>query len=170
MLQSLLADRFQLKIRHETRQLPVYALEMTRKDRKPGPGLVEAKAGACLPADPADPLAIDRDRLCGNWAPGPDGLMLVSGQISSLTGPLSRLMGRKVIDKTGLANNFDIHLEWSPDDFLAIRNPNGAPPPGDDNEPSIFAAFRDKLGITFRAEKGPVEILVIERAARPAGN
>jgi uncharacterized protein (TIGR03435 family) len=170
MLQALLDDRFHMTIRRDTRQLPVYAMTMARKDRKPGPGLVEAKAGGCLPPDPADPFAVDPERLCGNFELGPDGLTLVSAQIGSLAGPLSRLLGRKVIDRTGLAKNFDIHLEWSPDEFLAMRAPNGPPPAGDTNGPSVFAAFRDRLGIAFRAEKGPVEILVIQGAARPTAD
>jgi uncharacterized protein (TIGR03435 family) len=171
MLQSLLTERFHMTIRRETRQLPTYALVMARKDRKPGPALVEAKAGSCQQADPTDPLAVDPDRLCGNWELGPEGLGLVSGHIGSLTGPLTRLLGRKVVDKTGLTRNYDVHLEWSPDDFLAMRAPAGAPlPPGDGSGPSVFAVFRDQLGIAFQAEKGPVEILVIQRAEKPAAN
>lgn len=169
MVQTLLADRFQLKIQRETRQLPVYALEMARKDRKPGPGLIESKAGSCVQPDPTDPFSVDPERLCGNWELGPDGLTLVSAQIGTLTGPLSRLLGRKVVDRTRLTKNFNVHLEWTPDEFLAMKLPDGLRPEGA-RGPSVYAVFRDQLGITFRTEKGPVEILVIQRAEKPSAN
>jgi uncharacterized protein (TIGR03435 family) len=49
MLQALLADRFQLAFRRETRQLPVFALVLARKDGKLGPRLTPSKEGACTP-------------------------------------------------------------------------------------------------------------------------
>jgi uncharacterized protein (TIGR03435 family) len=107
-------------------------------------------------------------RLCGAFSLGPDGLTLVSGSIASLTPRLSRLLGRTVIDKTGLKRNFDISIEWSPDEMLAMQPANQGPV--DNIGPSIFAVFRQDLGLDFKAEKGPVEILVIQRAEKPSDN
>jgi uncharacterized protein (TIGR03435 family) len=73
-----------------------------------------------------------------------------------------------VIDKTGLARNFDIHIEWSPDEMLAMQPANWGRV--DDIGPSMFMIFRQGLGLDFKAEKGPVDILVIERAEMPSGN
>ena len=168
MLQALLADRFQLAFRRETRQLPVFALVLARKDGKLGPRLTPSKEGACTPFDPAKPFAVDNMRLCGAFSLGPDGLTLVSGSIASLTPRLSRLLGRTVIDKTGLKRNFDISIEWSPDEMLAMQPANQGPV--DNIGPSIFAVFRQDLGLDFKAEKGPVEILVIQRAEKPSDN
>ena len=168
MLQALLADRFQLAFRRETRQLPVFALVLARKDGKLGPPLTPSKEGACTPFDPVKPFAVDNMRLCGAFSLGPDGLTLVSGSIASLTPRLSRLLGRTVIDKTGLKRNFDISIEWSPDEMLAMQPANQGPV--DNIGPSIFAVFRQDLGLDFKAEKGPVEILVIQRAEKPSDN
>jgi uncharacterized protein (TIGR03435 family) len=168
MLQALLADRFQLAIRREIRQLPVLSLVLARKDGKLGPRLIPSKEGACTPFDPVKPFAVDTMRLCGAFLLGTDGLTLVSGSIGSLTPQLSRLLGRTVIDKTGLTRNFDIRIEWSLDEMSATQPANREPV--DSIGPSIFAAFRQDLGLDFKAETGPVEILVIERAEKPSDN
>ena len=168
MLQSLLADRFHLILGRETRQLPVYALVVAGKGGKPGPKLVPSKKGACTAPDPVNPFAVDPMRLCGHFDLGPDGLTLVSAPLSSLTPRLSRLLGRTVIDKTGLGQNFDISVEWSPDESLAMQPPNGAP--SDTGGPSIFTVFRKELGLDFKAEKGPVDMFLIQRAEKPAAD
>ncbi len=168
-LQSLLADRFGLVIRREVKQLPVYALVMARKDGKPGPRLIESKQGACIEPDPANPFAVDQERLCGNFELGPEGVTLVSAPIATLSPLLSRVLGRTVLDKTGLTKNFDISIEWTRDQAIAMQPPpNGGPP--DSAGPSIFTVFREQLGLAFRAQKGPVEIFEIERAQKPSGN
>jgi uncharacterized protein (TIGR03435 family) len=168
MLQALLADRFQLAFRRETRQLPVFALVLAKKDGKLGPRLTPSKEGVCKAFDPTKPFAVDNMRLCGAFSLGPDGLTLVSGSIASLTPRLSRLLGRMVIDKTGLTRNFDINIEWSPDETFAMQSANEGH--GDNIGPSIFTVFRQDLGLDFKAEKGPVDILVIQRAELPSGN
>jgi uncharacterized protein (TIGR03435 family) len=169
MLQSLLADRFRVVVRREVKELPVYALVVARKDRKTGPRLIESKKGGCTEPDPANPFAVDQMRLCGNFALGPDGVTLVSAPIASLTPLLSRVLGRTVLDKTGLTKNFDIHIEWTPDQAIAMRPPPDGRPP-DSAGASIFTVFREQLGLAFQAQKGPVEIFEIERAERPSGN
>lgn len=47
MLQNLLVDRFSLKLRHEQRELPTYALVRARNDGRPGPQLQRSDAD-CL--------------------------------------------------------------------------------------------------------------------------
>jgi len=168
-LQSLLADRFKVVVRREVKQLPVYALVMARKDGKPGPGLTESKKGGCVEPDPANPFAVDQMRLCGNFALGPDGVTLVSAPIATLTPLLSRVLGRTVLDKTGLTKNFDISIEWTPDQAIAMRPPPDGRP-SDSAGGSIFTVFREQLGLAFQAQKGPVEIFEIERAEKPTGN
>jgi uncharacterized protein (TIGR03435 family) len=168
-LQSLLADRFSVLVRREVKQLPVYALVIARKDGKLGRGLVESKKGGCVEPDPTNPFAVDPMRLCGNFALGPDGVTLVSAPIATLTPLLSRVLGRTVLDQTGLAKNFNISIEWTPDQAIAMRPPpNGGPP--DSAGASIFTVFREQLGLAFQAQKGPVEMFEIERAQKPSGN
>ena len=84
---------------------------------------------------------------------------------------LSRLLGRTVIDRTGLAGNFNISVQWTPDETQALQLPPGAPtPPTDATAPSIFTAFQEQLGLKFESQKGPVDILVIESTEKPSEN
>jgi uncharacterized protein (TIGR03435 family) len=55
MVQSLLDDRFKLKIHRETRELPIYSLTLAKSGGKTGPGLVESAAGACGPVNAESP-------------------------------------------------------------------------------------------------------------------
>jgi len=60
-------------------------------------------------------------------------------------GLLSQQLGRTVLDKTGLAGNYDFTLK---------SGPNG-------NGDSIFDAIQEQLGLKLESQEGPVEVLVI---------
>jgi uncharacterized protein (TIGR03435 family) len=171
-LQSLLADRFHVVLRREIKQLPIYSLVMARKDQKPGPRLIESRRGGCADPDPTNPFAVDPLKLCGNFMLGPDGLVLVSAPISRLAPLLSRLLGRTVLDQTGLAKNFDINIEWTADEFLAMQPPprNGPERAKEPAGPSVFTVFKEQLGLAFKSGKGPVEMFVVESAEKPSQN
>jgi uncharacterized protein (TIGR03435 family) len=178
MLQALLEDRFQLALHRETKELPVYALVVARKDGKLGPSLTESKEGGCTQFDPSKPPPPikpgERPALgCGGMMMGPGRLTAVGIPVANVVPGLSRLLGRTVVDKTGLTGKFDINLEWSPDDpAVQMPLPPGAPPPAPagNGGPSIFTAFQEQLGLKLDSQKGPVEILVIERAEKPSEN
>jgi uncharacterized protein (TIGR03435 family) len=170
MLQALLEERFQLALHRETKELPVYALVLARKDGKLGPGMKEAKEGACPPPDPNRPLPRPGERQelpCGGMRMSPQSYSGVSVPVANLAQPLSRLLGRTVIDKTGLTAKFDIDVEWTPDETLAL--PTGAAASSGAG-PSIFTAFQEQLGLKLENQKGPVEILIIDRAEKPTEN
>jgi uncharacterized protein (TIGR03435 family) len=86
---------------------------------------------------------------------------------------LSQLTGRVVVDRTGLTGGYDIDLKWTP---TPDQLPPGPPPPGveppsiDLNGPSLFTALQEQLGLKLDSERGPVEVLVIERIQQPAEN
>jgi uncharacterized protein (TIGR03435 family) len=107
MLQFLLKDRFQLATHRETRELPVYALVMARKDGALGPKLMESKEGSCSPVDPSNPPAMPKGEAptlrCGGIMAGVRSFTGVSITVATLGSSLSRLLGRIVIDKTALA-------------------------------------------------------------------
>jgi uncharacterized protein (TIGR03435 family) len=89
MIQALLADRFQLTIRRETKELPIYALVMAKKDGKLGPGLMESKEGGCTafdPLKPPPPLEPGKNpaRWCGNMMMGPGTLRAVSIPVAQI--------------------------------------------------------------------------------------
>lgn len=180
MLQALLADRFQLTIQKETREMPVYALVLAKKDGKLGPGLAESKEGStCLAFDPLKPppppaLGQARPNYCGAMMMQPRMVSAYGVPVSQLAPTLSRLLGRTVIDKTGLTAKYDIKLEWTPDEsqIANMQLPPGmpAPPPADPAGPSIFTAVQEQLGLKLESQKGPVEIFVITRAEKPSEN
>jgi uncharacterized protein (TIGR03435 family) len=177
MLRALLQDRFQLTLHEETRELPVYAL-VVRKEGKLGPGLTEAKEGSCVRFDPSKPPPPPPQPGkpptlgCGGFMMSPRQMTASSTTIGTLVEPLSRLLGRTVVDKTGLTGKFDLSLQWTPDESQAIRpGPDGAAaPPSDSAPPSIFTAIQEQLGLKLDSQKGPVKIFVIERAEKPSEN
>jgi uncharacterized protein (TIGR03435 family) len=142
MLQSLLADRFQLTIHRETRELPVYALVVAKKDGKLGPRLIASKEDSCAPPDPSiPPLAFDPGKLpplsCGSlmvvqsrrWK----GASITPAQLCPL---FARIVERAVVDKTGLTGKYDLDMEWAPDEVRLT------PPPLNTLEPPAFRPAR----------------------------
>src|SRR5438067_6869146 len=115
MLRALLEDRFKLKVHRETKELPVYLLTIA----KGGTKLQLTKEGSCIPADINHPLpqpspGQPRPRACGSQTTGPDGTFDIYGAtMASLCIQLAIRLDRDVIDKTGIAGMFDIHLEVS---------------------------------------------------------
>lgn len=177
MLQALLEDRFQLKIRHETKELPVYALVLARKDGKLGPNLTEAKEGGCVAPDPTQPPRRQEPgqspvRNCGQQMMSQKTLNAASVPIANIIPMLARMLGRTVIDKTGLTGKYDISLEWAPDESqTGLLPPDGPkPPPSEVQGPSIFTALQEQLGLRLESQKGPVDMLVIDRAEKPSEN
>ncbi len=174
MIQALLADRFQLVIRRETRELPVYALVLARKDGKLGPKMTEAKEGGCTPFDPAKPPGPPtpgQPKGCGLQFMSPRSLTAVSVPVGNIIPMLARMLGRTVIDKTGLTGKYDMSAEWAPDESMTMMLPPDVPRPASDGSgPSIFTALQEQLGLKLESQKGPVEVLIIERAEKPSEN
>ena len=182
MLQSLLADRFELKVHHETKELPIYALVLANKDGKLGPQLTESKEGSCTPFDPSrPPPPPDPGKPpvmgCGGMMMGPDRITAIGVAVSQLAPVLARTLERTVVDKTGLTGKYDIQAQWTPDQTqLAAMRGNGPLPPDmptpqfDPNGPSLFTALQEQLGLKLESQKGPVDVIVIDRVERPSEN
>jgi uncharacterized protein (TIGR03435 family) len=137
MIQALLAERFQLKIHRETKDLTIYSL-MAGKD---GPKL-HASTGASGPG-----LSMGRGQLSGHKV-----------SMTMLASILELQLDRNVRDNTGIQGDFDIKLEWSPDETA------------DRAGPSIFTALQEQLGLKLGSQKGPVEVLVIDSAEKASAN
>jgi len=88
-----------------------------------------------------------------------------------LTNLLPRFVNRVVIDRTGLTGVFDFELMWTPapGEWVAPPLPGGAGAPPADG-PSLFTALNEQLGLKLESTRGPVEILVIDRAQMPTVN
>jgi uncharacterized protein (TIGR03435 family) len=161
MLRVLLEKRFQLKVRMETKNGPVYILRVVRN-------------GPPLSADQTPPMPTGPP-------PAPDGRMprgtmrMRAGDASGIAVPipllarfLGQTLGRPVLDKTGLTGRYDINLHWTPDQMSQDLTP-GAPIPQADG-PSLFTALQEQMGLRLESATGPVEQLVIERADRRSEN
>jgi uncharacterized protein (TIGR03435 family) len=163
MMQTLLLERFNLKYHRETRQLPVYFLELA-KSGVTGPDLHEAPSGDCgkMPNAQAVPPPTP-------GAPGANpcgGIGISSGRFNGhrtnmeeLATDLSLMLGRPVFDKTSLPGSFDLTLTWTPDQI-------GGDSPG----PSIYTALQEQLGLKVETGRGPVEMIVVDSAEKPTGN
>jgi uncharacterized protein (TIGR03435 family) len=177
MLQALLEDRFQLKFHRETKELSVYALVLSNKDGKLGPGLTQTKEGSCTQMDPTKlPPAPEPGKLpmlgCGGMSMGPSIVKGAGIPIANLIPMLSRILGRTVLDKTQLNGNFDISMQWTPDESQAPQfQPDGPkPPPSDATGPTIFTALQEQLGLKLESQKGPVDMFVIDHVEKPSEN
>jgi uncharacterized protein (TIGR03435 family) len=154
MMRELLAERLKLAFHYEMRETPVYALRLVRADRRLGPQL-RATGIDCTAAS----AAAARDatqRACGFDVSG-RSLTATGMSIASLTQRLALLSGRTVTDHTGLAGLYDLQLRWAPDGISSAG--------GDD--PSLFTALREQLGLTLDSTRAPVQVLVIDAVERP---
>jgi uncharacterized protein (TIGR03435 family) len=180
MLQALLEDRFQLKTHRETRDLPVYALVAARSGLK----LPSPKDGGCVEsAADAPPEWTGGGRMaapgevqpaqarCGSagLALGPAGARMQGGKIAmpELVRMLLMLLGRGVIDRTGFTGLFDLQLDFVPDEITPAMPP---PPPDVFISGSSLPQALQQLGLQLQATKGPVDVIVVDRAERPSAN
>ena len=152
MVQALLKDRFKLRLRHQTRDAPIYEL-------------VVAKGGPKMKEDTSSP----QQRIAFTE---PGKLIARRASLAELAGMLNRPTGRTVVDKTGLPGTYSFELVWTPavggGGLLGPPRQDVAPP--DSSGPSLFTALQEQLGLRLQSAKGPVESLVIEAAEKPTEN
>ena len=171
MMQKILEDRFQLKIHRETRQGPVYELVLG----KGAPKLKPYQEGRCIPVGlgrSSQPLTSGQ-HYCRNMV-FRGGADFEGGTLSMFAGLLNLILDRPAIDKTGITDYFEIHLRFSPDDSAAHRAATAdsgasaeikAP-----DDPYIFQAIQEQLGLKLVPAKGPVDVLVIDHIEKPSEN
>jgi uncharacterized protein (TIGR03435 family) len=177
MLRSLLAERFMLTAHTETREMPVYALVKARSDGKLGEKLTPAavdcaaqrgrRGGGPPPAPPQPGQRIDCGMMIGFGRMNAGGMAM-----AELARSLSQQVGRVVIDKTGLTGSYDFEITYAPENLGGGPPPqlNGATPQIDPNAPTLFTALQEQLGLKLDSERGPVEVLVIDRVEQPAAD
>jgi uncharacterized protein (TIGR03435 family) len=160
MLQTLLASRFALRVHSEQRELPVYVLTFGRPDRQLGPSLRRATAGCSAAAakQPGASCGMERQR----------GFMNARGMRMEqiLLHGLAPVLDRVVVDETGLEGEFDWRIEWMGDQALQPLDGREVPAAGSLG-PSIFTAVEEQLGLKLESSRRPVQVLVIDSAARP---
>jgi uncharacterized protein (TIGR03435 family) len=167
MLQGLLAERFHLAVRRETRQVNAYELRVAGTASK----LKASEAGSCVPYKPEEPPppALKPGEaivFCGYPHYGVNGTKrFIDGKgvhMSELANLINRFeLFAPVLDRTGLPGTFDIHLEWIT---------NTAPDTHAEDGVLIFTALNEQLGLKLERTKADAEIVVIDRIERPTPN
>ncbi len=180
MLQTLLEDRFKVKLHRETKEGPVYAMTVAKGGLK----LEPFKEGSCTPVDPNIPQtrpAPGQGHLCDTFRIAQKGLNLtveIDGMnLDELSKSFGQLMDRPIIDKTGISGRFDVRLQFTPDEttprlFRRSGDAGGGQPAtaADPSGPSIFTAFQEQLGLKLDPAKGPSEFFVVDHVERPSAN
>jgi uncharacterized protein (TIGR03435 family) len=91
-------------------------------------------------------------------------------RMANVANALNNVVGRTVVDKTGLTDTFEFDLSWTPDQLLQPNvAPNGDQQAGTPG-PSLFTAMEEQLGLKLESQKGPGEVLVIDKVEKPAEN
>lgn len=165
MVQSLLAERFQLKAHFEKRELPVYNLIVMKpgkvkpsSDQTPSP----PPPAAFTPRGDSLPRGVFMIRSSGPHETTILGTSVPMERfVKALSG--SELRNRPVMDKTGLKGLFDVQLRFAPQSMSAA-------PASDPSGPSIFAALEEQLGLKLESGRGPLQVLVIDSVSRPTEN
>ena len=187
MLQVALEDRFQLKLRQETENVPMYNLTVA----KGGLRMKPMEPGGCSAPDPSQGTPAPRGIfITGEWSPagktppcmivlhtaGPDWALDAAGQTpGNLIGMLSKTLNRHVFDQTGITELYTFRLRFAHDEstpgnlqpavtermFLRTDVPSGSP--------SIFTAL-ERLGLKLEPTKGPQGHFVVDHIERPSDN
>jgi uncharacterized protein (TIGR03435 family) len=168
-LQHLLADRFKLVVRRETREVPIFALVMARADRRLGPRLRVAE-GECAErartGTPPPAGAPSGSRPCGiRFTRG--NVIAGATLMEALARNMSGLVQRVILDRTGLTDRYDLDLDWSPDSTFGTGAPADRQT-ADASGASLFTALEEQLGLKLESTRGPIEALVIESVERPS--
>ena len=191
MLQNLLAERFQVKLHRETKELPIF-------------GLMVGKGGSKMKPSEEIPPAADGAKEVGPGdgpppPPGPGGfpqlpkgraglmIMMENGRFrmvgsrqttSDLANMLGEQLGRPVRDETGLKGKYDFTLDFAPEPGQGPMRGMPMPMPGPGGEgrgpapdsqeggPSLLTAVQEQIGLKLESKKGPVDTLVIDHAEK----
>jgi uncharacterized protein (TIGR03435 family) len=172
MLRQLLADRFALVVRTQKREMPVYTLTNARPGGLLGPKLQRSDAKCAAEAVDFFPgTSPGFPPPCGDYRLGARALTARGMTMGGLARLLAGLAGRPGLDHTGLDGFYDLELEWSSD--LGLRQaPPDAAGAGELKADglSIFTALQEQLGLKLEPRRGPVDVVVIERAEPPTEN
>ncbi len=183
MLQSVLEDRFQLRMHRDTEEIPMYALTVAKGGLKMKP----AQEGDCQQPETGPDgrgtviknVGLNDKPYCG-WMGGPSngpnrtvmGGAVTLSRLAEVLGDFA--LGRHVIDRTGISDKFVIRLEYAPDEstpctmpasMCAVETTSDIPLGS-----SIFSAIEQQLGLKLEPIKGPHGFFVIDHVERPSEN
>jgi bla regulator protein blaR1 len=157
MFQTLLEERFKLKVHHQTRQLDVYTLVQEKK--KPGLAVWQASGKPISVRGTVVP-----EGFVGNLSSREDPYHIAGRKVSTvkLASYLSQMLQIPVTDGTGLSGDFDFELIWG---SAEGDRPSGPPDPSE-----LGAALREQLGLKLVRAKQPIDVLVVDHFEKPSAN
>ena len=169
MLRTLLADRFALRVRRETREMPVYALVRSRQDFAPSEthlrparidcGDFNARLASATTDDDTKAAFADCFERTGSE------LHVKGRPIQRLADQLVGHFDRLVIDETGLSGLFDVDLIWRGRDL-----PRGVDDRRAAERDAILDVLYEQLGMKLEERKAPVPVIVVESIQPPTPN
>jgi uncharacterized protein (TIGR03435 family) len=177
-LRRMLEDRFRLQVHREPKTLPVYLLTIGKGGHK----LHESQCVALNPNDqPPHTPSDEKPRMpCESRYGNKESNRTLDWTGTTMPDfvryALPNILGRPVIDKTELHGNFDVHLEWSPDQATPgitgadVEKRGTAALPDDTTTLSIFTAVQEQLGLKLESGRGPVEVIVVDHVEMPSEN
>jgi uncharacterized protein (TIGR03435 family) len=145
MLQQVLRERFGVKAHTEARMVSIYRLVLG-KNFKLQPT-----------TDSAEEQKMKARLVLGNAF-----MRVTDMEMRQLVSALTSVLQTPVVDGTELHGFYSFELRWNPESTTATG--------GDDQYPYIFTAVKEQLGLELKAEKGPVDFLVIDSASLPSAN
>jgi uncharacterized protein (TIGR03435 family) len=189
MLQALLSDRFQLKLRREQTEHSVFGLVVAKgglklRETTPDPQAPPAAGGDTKAAETAQRFTMTRSADGGGGAGAPVRMSRELGMhierkmtMAGLADFLSRFVGRPVIDMTETKATYQVAMDLplgemmrSAGAVVAVSS-HGAPvDPGmvqtdDSGSASVFTEVQ-KMGLKLEPRKAPVELLAVASAER----
>jgi uncharacterized protein (TIGR03435 family) len=156
LMQDALVQRFGLKFHTEQREMPAYALTVS----KGGPKLT---------------VTADKPSSPGNFMfRGLGKLMVTNSTMKDFChGMQEAVMDKPVVDQTGLTDRYDFNLEWAPDQsqFASFGVHIPAPNADDPNPlPSLYSALQEQVGLKMETTKANVDVMVIDHIEKPSAN
>jgi uncharacterized protein (TIGR03435 family) len=168
MLRSVLAERFKFQGHYETRERPIYELVLARSGDQTPAGLrrididCEGRRNARVRGETVPELPRLPNGLtpCSMSMNGGDALEITSGgmTMSDLGRSIQGLVGRVVVDKTGMKGHYVFTLTFA-----------SAPRPDSDHV-DAFTALQEQLGLKLESGRGNVRMLAIDHIERPTEN
>ncbi len=146
LLQKLLAERFGMKLHHEQRDMPVYALTV-------------AKGGTKMTRSTGDPNGLPSEN--GGGSGNIRNFHFTNTSMPDLALFMLVEVDRPVVDHTGLQGRYDFPLKFSKDE-VSTSDP--------DAPPRVFTAIQEQVGLKLEPTKAPADVLVIDKIERPSAN
>jgi uncharacterized protein (TIGR03435 family) len=166
MLQTLLESRFKLQVHREKKEFPGIALTVGSG----GPKLKKSEEGGNAPAG----RGAGRGGMGIRLSTGPAGGRIIAPRatMAMLASTIAALIHRPVVDETHISGNYDVDLEYGPDDLAAAMQPPTPSPDAGASEPraSLFSSLQ-KIGLKLEPRKIPLDVIVVDHAEKtPVAN